>query len=109
MEPSPLAMELEIPIRNTLDQLRDTLQRTRVFESSMATRGFRMLQSDIAQLVHTPLMMSKLRQQAPGISLEIVACPLHEAKQAMTDGELDLAIGFLPDLGADFHRKSLFF
>lgn len=108
MEPSPLALELEIPIRNTLDQLRDTLQRTRVFEPATSNRHFRMLQSDIAQLVHIPRLVSQLRQQAPSVSLELVARPLREAKQAMIDGELDIAIGFLPDLGADFHRKALF-
>ncbi len=26
----------------------------------------------------------------------------------MTDGDLDLAVGFLPDLGADYHRQALF-
>ncbi|MES2911465.1 MAG: LysR family transcriptional regulator [Pseudomonadota bacterium] len=108
MEPSPLAMELEIPIRNTLDQLRDTLQRTRVFEPATATRTFRLLLSDIAQQQHMPLMVSEMRRQAPRVTLETVALPLREAKQAMVDGELDLAMGFLPDLGADFHRQSLF-
>jgi DNA-binding transcriptional LysR family regulator len=108
MEPSPLAMELEIPIRNTLDQLRDTLQRTRVFEPATAVRTFRLLLSDIAQQQHMPLMVSEMRKQAPGATLETVALPLREAKQAMVDGELDLAMGFLPDLGADFHRQSLF-
>lgn len=108
MEPSPLALKLEIPIRHTLDQLRDTLQRTRVFEPATATRTFRLLLSDIAQQQHMPLMVSEMRQQAPGLMLETVALPLREAKQAMVDGELDLAMGFLPDLGADFHRQSLF-
>lgn len=108
MEPSPLAMELEIPIRNTLDQLRDTLQRTRVFEPATAARSFRLLLSDIAQMVHLPLMVSELRRQAPGVALETVALTLREARQSMVDGELDLAMGFLPDLGADFHRQSLF-
>jgi len=108
MEPSPLAMELEIPIRNTLDQLRDTLQRTRVFEPATATRSFSLLLSDIAQMVHMPLMMSELRKQAPGVALETLALPLRDAKQAMVDGELDLVMGFLPDLGADFHRQFLF-
>jgi len=100
--------ELEIPIRNTLDQLRDILQRTRVFEPATATRSFRLQPSDIAQMVHMPLMRSELRKQAPGVALETLALPLREAKQAMVDGVLDLAMGFLPDLGADFHRQFLF-
>lgn len=108
MEPSALAMELEAPIRTTLEQLRDTLERTRVFEPATASRNFRFLLSDIAQLAHMPLLVSELRRQAPGVSLENVAFPLREAKEAMVNGELDLAMGFLPDLGADFHRQSLF-
>jgi DNA-binding transcriptional LysR family regulator len=108
MEPSALAMALEIPIRNTLDQLRDTLERTRLFEPASASRSFKVLLSDIAQLQHMPLLVSELRRQAPGVSLENMALPLRDAKQAMINGELDLAMGFLPDLGPDFHRQSLF-
>jgi DNA-binding transcriptional LysR family regulator len=108
MEPSALAMELEIPIRTTLEQLRETLERTRLFEPATADRRFRFLLSDIAQIVHMPLLVSELRRQAPGVSLENAALPLREAKEAMVNGELDLAMGFLPDLGADFHRLSLF-
>ncbi|MES2510633.1 MAG: LysR family transcriptional regulator [Pseudomonadota bacterium] len=108
MEPSALAMELEAPIRATLEQLRATLERTRVFDPATATRTFKVLMSDIAQMAHMPLMVSELRRQAPGVSLENIALPLREAKEALVSGELDIAMGFLPDLGADFHRQSLF-
>ena len=108
MEPSALAMELELPIRSTLDQLRATLQRTQSFEPATARRTLRVLMSDIAQLVHMPALVARLRRDAPGVHLENVALPLREAKEAMVNGELDLAMGFLPDLGADFHRQSLF-
>lgn len=108
MEPSALSMELEIPIRNTLDQLRATLQRTQTFEPATARRVLRLLMSDIAQLVHLPAFVALLRREAPGVSLENLALPLREAKDAMVNGELDLAMGFLPDLGADFHKQSLF-
>lgn len=108
MEPSALAMELEIPIRSTLEQLRHTLERSRVFEPASASRSFKFLLSDIAQMAHMPHLVSQMRRLAPGVSLENVALPLREAKEAMVNGELDLAMGFLPDLGADFHRQSLF-
>jgi DNA-binding transcriptional LysR family regulator len=32
---------------------------------------------------------------------------LREAKEALAHGELDLAVGFLPDLGPDCHRQPL--
>ena len=108
MEPTALAMELEFPVRNTLDQLRDTFQRTRTFDPETATRGFRILLSDFAQMEHMPQVMSELRRRAPGVTLENVALPLRDAKEAMLNGELDLAMGSLPDLGPEYHRQSLF-
>jgi len=108
MEPSAHARELELPIRNALDQLGRALQVGHTFDPATATRAFKLLMSDIAQLVHMPALVSRMRLQAPGLSIENLAMPLRDAKIAMVNGELDLAIGFLPDLGADFHRKSLF-
>ena len=108
MEPSALALELEQPIRAALDQLRAAVERGQVFEPASARRTFRVLMSDIAQMVHMPRLVEMMRTTAPGVHLENKALNLRDAKQAMADGELDLAVGFLPDLGADFHRQSLY-
>jgi DNA-binding transcriptional LysR family regulator len=108
MEPSALAQELELPIRGALDQLRAVVERDQVFDPANASRTFRVLMSDIAQSLHMPALVSVMRREAPSLHLENVALSLKDAKRAMADGELDMAIGFLPDLGADFRRQSLF-
>jgi DNA-binding transcriptional LysR family regulator len=108
MEPTVLALELEMPMRTALDQLKAVVEKGQTFDPATAVRTFKILMSDIAQTVHLPGLISMLRSDAPSVRLENVALPIREAKQSMTAGELDLAVGFLPDLGADFHRQSLF-
>jgi DNA-binding transcriptional LysR family regulator len=108
MEPSALARELEAPLRAALDQLRRTVERDHAFVPATSSRIFRVLMSDIAQALHMPTLIAAMRREAPSVRLDNVALSLRDAKQAMADGELDLAIGFLPDLGADFRRLSLF-
>jgi DNA-binding transcriptional LysR family regulator len=108
MEPSALALELEAPLRSALDQLRRAVERDQTFVPGTSSRIFRVLMSDIAQALHMPALVAAIRCDAPSIRLENVALSLRDAKQAMADGELDLAVGFLPDLGADFRRQSLF-
>lgn len=108
MQPSALALDMEAEIRASLGALRAVVERDRHFDPGTSRRTFRMLMSDIAQLAHLPAFIATLRQEAPGIDVVNVALPLREAKVAMAGGDLDLATGFLPDLGADFHRQSLF-
>lgn len=108
MEPSAMALELEAPIRAALDQLRAAVERRPSFDPATASRTFTVLMSDIAQMLHMPGVVAMLRTSAPSVRLHNVALPLREAKEAMAAGELDMAIGFLPDLGADFRRQPLF-
>jgi len=108
MQPSALALEMEAEIRAALGALRAVVERDRHFDPATSRRTFRMLMSDIAQLAHLPAFVASLRREAPDVDVINVALPLRDAKVAMASGDLDVATGFLPDLGADFHRQSLF-
>lgn len=108
MQPTALALDMEADIRAALDRLRFAVERDRQFDPAASRRTFRLLLSDIAQHSHLPTFVAMMRAQAPGVDLISLSLPLREARQAMADGELDLAVGFLPDLGADFHRQALF-
>ena len=108
MEPSALALQLEHPVRAALDQLKAIVEQGQVFDPATASRTFRVMMSDIAQMLHMPGLVAMIRSEAGSVTLENVALSLREAKQAMADGELDMAVGFLPDMGADFRRQSLF-
>ncbi|VCU69644.1 HTH-type transcriptional regulator SyrM 1 [Pigmentiphaga humi] len=108
MQPTALALELEDDVSAALERLRAAFERNRAFDPASARRTFRILLSDIAQQAHLPTFVALLRQEAPNVDLVGESLPVREARDAMVQGELDLAVGFLPDLGAEFHRQSLF-
>lgn len=108
MQPSALAIEIEAEVRQALDRLRAVTERGLNFDPASSRRTFRLLLSDLAQMAHMASFIGLLRRDAPDVDVVNLSMPLREAKEAMADGELDIAVGFLPDLGADFHRQSLF-
>ena len=108
MQPSALAIEIEDEVRDALDRLRVVTERGLNFDPANSRRTFKLLLSDLAQMAHMASFIALLRRDAPGVDVINRSLPLREAKEAMAAGDLDVAVGFLPDLGADFHRQSLF-
>jgi DNA-binding transcriptional LysR family regulator len=108
MVPTDRALEMAQPVRDALDSLRVTLEGRTRFDLAASTRTFSILMSDMGQFIHLPRIVMMLRSEAPNISLTNLAIPLHSAAASMASGDVDLALGFLPDIGADMHRKVLF-
>jgi DNA-binding transcriptional LysR family regulator len=64
--------------------------------------------SDVGELVFLPRILDSVRRQAPHSTLNSVALAPGEMMRAMEDGEVDLAIGYYPDLdAAGFYREKL--
>jgi DNA-binding transcriptional LysR family regulator len=64
--------------------------------------------SDIGEGRFLPDLMSALSRAAPGVRLETVSLPTAELTQALTNGHVDFAFGFLPNLlGAGLARAQL--
>lgn len=63
--------------------------------------------TDISHLVLLPRLLNYLRENAPNIRLEII--PIDTSTPLMmSNGDIDLAIGFLPQLEAGFYQQTLF-
>ncbi|MBI2726514.1 MAG: LysR family transcriptional regulator [Polaromonas sp.] len=107
MQPSALALGMSDEISGVLERLRSVLERDDQFDPKTSSHTFRILVSDIAQITLLPDFVAMLRKEAPNVNLSNVALPMRETKKALADGELDLAVGFIPDLGPDYHRQSL--
>jgi DNA-binding transcriptional LysR family regulator len=107
MEPTPLARELEQPVRQGLAAMEQIAARRAVFDPASSDRIFRISMTDISQLVLLPKLWAHLRQAAPGIHIEVM--PLSEETAHMLEtGEADLALGFMAQLEAGFYQQSLF-
>ena len=116
MAPTPLAQQLAGPVAEALGLLHGALDgalaaRDR-FEPATATRCFRLAMTDIGEIYFLPRLLAGLAAEAPGLTLRTVRTqagpegdPLRPAMEA---GEVDLAVGLLPQLQAGFFQRRLF-
>ncbi|TMS59250.1 LysR family transcriptional regulator [Imbroritus primus] len=108
MEPTPFAMELAEPIRDALQLLRQTLNRDKHFDAATSTRTFRIVMTDIGERVFLPGLLQHLSTVAPHVSVRTVQLPVKEMRDALESGEMDLAVGFIPDLTSGYYQQRLF-
>lgn len=107
MQPTALAANVAPEISSILERIRQIVEGSRSFDPEKTKHTFRILLSDIAQITLLPDFMRMLRRRAPHVELVNMSLPLRHAKEALAAGELDLAVGFIPELGPDYHRQSL--
>jgi DNA-binding transcriptional LysR family regulator len=108
MQPTPLADELAVPITNALTSIRETLARRVLFDARTSTRTFTMAMTDIGEFHFLPPLVKYVEEHAPGVSLATVRNTAVNLRFEMEMGKVDLALGYLPDLTTDFHRRVLF-
>jgi DNA-binding transcriptional LysR family regulator len=109
MQPTPRALQLAEPIRRALEIVNNEVLRRLHFDPASSKRTFTLCMSDIAELNFLPKILTILAREAPGISVQTVAINRQDVGRAMANGELDLLIGFFPDLKkAGFYQQSLF-
>src|SRR5690606_10145379 len=108
MVPTAIGEQLAVPLLSALSTIRQSVAATRHFEPAQANRIFTLYCSDTAQRVFIPRLLSHLQTQAPLIQLRTVQLALHEARQLMASGDVDLALGFFLSFEAGFYRQKLF-
>lgn len=87
------AVELYQPLVGMLEQL-DALMGEPSFDPAGAQRTFRLAMSDYGAQVLLPGLVGTLRQQAPGVRLQISQASRTSMLEGVNDGELDMALGY---------------
>jgi DNA-binding transcriptional LysR family regulator len=95
-------------VRQALALLESALAHGPGFDPATATRAFRFYMSDLGQIEFLPPLVERVQRDAPGVRLEAVALEVEDIADALAAGGLDLAVGFLPGLGAPVRRQALF-
>lgn len=108
MVPTPYAMELAGPLRQGLAGIRAALGAGRGFDPATAQRRFAIYLTDLGEAYFLPRLLARLNRSAPGVRLHTLPMPTGAAAEALGSGEVDLAIGNLPELGAGFFVQRLF-
>ena len=107
MDPTPLGEELVRPIRDAIDALEAALGYRSTFDPATVKRTFRIAMTDISQLVLLPGLWGRLHRIAPGVQVE-VAHLSPDTPRMLETGDVDLALGFMPQLDAGFYQQTLF-
>ncbi len=107
MDPTPLGEELVQPIRLAIDALQEALGYRTAFDPATVERTFRIAMTDISQLVLLPGLWARLRKVAPGVHIDVANLSA-ETAHMLEAGEVDLALGFMPQLDAGFYQQTLF-
>ena len=107
MNPTPHAVELIGLLKNAEDLLQTALDLHLVFDPMMSDRRFSLCSTDIAQVTLMPRLMQRLKSVAPYVSIDLRRLSEATPRQ-LESGEGDLAVGFIPPMGAGFCQQRLF-
>lgn len=109
MVPTPRATEMAASVRLVLDVIEKEVFGQSTFEPLHSDRRFTLCMSDIGEIVFLPQLLDLLNRVAPHISIRAVSLPSNELENALTSGDVDLAMGYYPDLTkANFFQQLLF-
>ena len=107
MQPTPHAERIYPNLREVLAQLAQAQGNRSSFEPAAAQRRFRICMTDISEVVLLPGLLDHLRHVAPGVHIETEIISTNSGRR-LQDGEVDLAVGFMPQLDAGFYQQTLF-
>lgn len=108
MEPTATALALEAPLRQAVETLRGALGAAKAFDAAQAEGIVRIAALDAEQAGLIPPFAAALRETAPGLSLSVLPLGRADAVEALTDGRVDLALGFVWNLPGSILAQALY-
>lgn len=106
MQPTQRAKDIFPSIKSVVSCIEKDILSTQMFDPATDQREFRIALTDVGEAIYAPLALNALTKIAPAVSLRSVSVPASELQEAMTEGEVDLAAGYFPDiLSSGFIRK----
>lgn len=106
LEPTPFSDALAKKVSVGLVAIRAVFEKP-AFEPGMTTRTFRIAMTDIGEQLLLPVLCCHLKEIAPGISIETCHPPARLLHEGMASGEVDFAIGFVPQIRDGIRQKLL--
>jgi DNA-binding transcriptional LysR family regulator len=108
MLPTPRALELAPSLTDALAMVRRALNGREAFDPRRTARSLRVYMTDVGETVLLPSLMRHLDQESPQLRLETAQLPAAELAVRMETGDIDLAVGYLPQLRDKIRRARLF-
>ena len=107
VRPTPRADRLAQAVQLALVTIEEALNVSQVFDPLRSDRVLRVHLSDIGEARFLPDLVRALQRQAPGMQLDASPLPHDKIGAALDNGQLDLAIGFLPEVNDTLQQPLL--
>jgi len=96
--PTPRAHALVRETRPLVELLEESLLSEENFDPALSTRTISVALSDVGELVFLPRLLERFRAHVPQCAVRSVALPPAQLAHGLERGEIDLAVGYFPDL-----------
>jgi len=108
MEPTPHASNIAQHLLAALALVRKASNHQIPFDPATARRLFTIRTRDVGEAVCFPRILAHLARAAPQVRLRSTFLDMDETLTGLASGRIDLALGYLPALETDIHRRFLF-
>ena len=108
MEPTPRALELAGPVRQTLRQIERLFENDETFDPATSTLRFAARMSDTLEFLLLPPLLALMRRDAPAMGLDVVHLSPEGTVQALESDKLDLAVSTGLSYPASVRSRVLF-
>jgi DNA-binding transcriptional LysR family regulator len=110
VEPTARMRAMIEPLREALARVAVTLASEKVFNPETTEQTFTFAMTDLGEMVFMPKILRHLREAAPRAVVRAVAASAAQIERGLESGEIDVAVGYFPDLREkSFLEKHLFF
>src|SRR3954468_3666724 len=104
LQATPYADAIAATVTHGLATIRGVLTEPG-FDPATSTRTFRIAMTDIGERVALPRLCGHLEAHAPEVSIETCQPGIRDLREGLAAGDIDLAVGVLPDLGAGIKHR----
>lgn len=109
MQPTARAAHLAPVVQSVLASVREQVLAAPGFDPKNARRSFTIAMTDVGEVALLPKLLGRLLSEAPAVDVRTVSMPPRDLMAALQRGEVDLAIGYFPDIdGSDILQQRLF-
>ncbi|HRP94732.1 MAG TPA: LysR family transcriptional regulator [Rhodocyclaceae bacterium] len=109
VSPTARTHALAASAREVLSQIEAEMLCEATFEPATTSGTFTFALSDVGEMVFLPKILASVRRQAPRAGVRSVALSPPQIEEGMERGDIDLAVGYFPDLdSAAFRQQHLF-
>jgi DNA-binding transcriptional LysR family regulator len=110
MQPTARMRALFEPLRESLARVDVTLASEPVFDPKTTRHTLTFAMTDLGEMVFMPKILHRIRQLAPRATVRSVAATAAQIERGLETGEIDLAVGYFPDLREkSFLARHLFY